>query len=330
VDDERVGDLLRDQDGVISRAQLLACGGAAHDVKRLVRRRVLSRLLPGVYVDHTGTPTWAQRAVAGVLYAGRLDPSLRPVDAALGGASAIRAALGAPWRGAPDAAPLTVLIDDRRSVTSQRGYRFVRAAGLASRADWLRTPPRLHPAEAGLDLALDAPDLLSAVGLVADACQTRCVTPDQIRDALAGRPRVSGRAAMTGMLGDLAEGTCSALEHLFLTRVLRPHGLPRPRQQTPRVVISSEGVRREYRDVEWEKWSLVVELDGRAFHDHATQRDLDLDRDLDDAVAGSLAIRLGWGQVTRRSCRTAHRLAVLLAARGWTGVAKACSDCRDA
>lgn len=330
MDEERVADLLRDQDGVIARAQVLACGGAPHDVKRLLRRRELAPLLPGVYVDHTGTPTWEQRAVAGVLYAGRLDPSMRPVQAALGGASAIRAALGAPWRGAPDAATVTVCIDERRSVTPRRGYRFVRTAGLVARTDWLRTPPRLVPAEAALDLALGAPDLLSAVGLVADACQTRCVVPEQIHEALARRPRVPGRAALSGVLGDLADGTSSALEHLFLTRVQRPHGLPRPRLQAPRLVVSPDGVHREYRDVEWEPWSLVVELDGRTFHDHASDLDLDLDRDLDDAVAGSLAIRLGWGQVTRRSCRTACRLAALLVARGWTGALTPCPDCLDA
>ena len=73
---------------------------------------------------------------------------------------------------------------------------------------------------------------------------------------------------------------------------------------------------------------LVAELDGRLFHDNAQQRDRDLDRDLDDAADGHVVVRLGWGQVTRRACRTARRLATLLATRGWTGAMSACPDCQ--
>jgi len=330
MDDDRIAGLLRDQDGVISRAQVLGCGAAPHDVKRRVRRREWALLLPGTYADHTGPPTWDQRAIAGVLYAGRLDDALRPVGAALGAGAAIRAAVGSGWRHAPDSAPITVCIDHRRSIGPHRGYRFVRTAGLEDRVDWLRTPPRMHPAEAALDLALGARDLLAAVGRIADACQTRCVTASQIGDALDRRPRVTGRSVLADVIGDIAAGTCSALEHLFLTRVQRAHGLPLTCRQAPRLVVAPDGTRHEYRDVEWERWSLVVELDGRVFHDHAHQRDVDLDRDLDDAVAGSVAIRLGWGQVTRRACWTADRLARLLAARGWTGVPTRCPECVDA
>jgi len=47
--------------------QALAAGLVDHDLQRLVRRRDLTRLLRGVYVDHTGEPTWQQRAWAAVL-----------------------------------------------------------------------------------------------------------------------------------------------------------------------------------------------------------------------------------------------------------------------
>src|ERR1700712_431846 len=61
--------LLRDQAGVISRAQALASGLSENDVRRLLRRRSWVCVHPGVYVNHTGELTWLQRAWAAVLFA---------------------------------------------------------------------------------------------------------------------------------------------------------------------------------------------------------------------------------------------------------------------
>lgn len=160
----------------------------------------------------------------------------------------------------------------------------MRVFGLADKVDALRTPPRLLLPEAVADLAIAAPDELEVVQIVADACQSRMV---------------------------VAAGTCSALEHRFVNGVVRAHGLPMPGQQRVRT-LTDEGGRRELRDCEWEAERLVVELDGRQFHDNARQRDRDLDRDLDDVAGGRVAVRLGWGQATRRRCRTAQRLATIL------------------
>lgn len=62
--------LLRDQDGVVARRQLLSLPGTDRTVvARLVRRRELVEVLRGVYVEHTGPPSWQQRAWAAVLRA---------------------------------------------------------------------------------------------------------------------------------------------------------------------------------------------------------------------------------------------------------------------
>lgn len=55
----------------------------------------------------------------------------------------------------------------------------------------------------------------------------------------------------------------------------------------------------------------LIELDGR-FHTDFRRRDADLDRDLIAAVSGRLTVRLGWGQVFARPCRTAEALGELL------------------
>lgn len=61
---------LKLQDGVISRRQALADGLSVTEIKRLVRRREWTTMRPGVYVDHTGEPTWRQCAWAAVLACG--------------------------------------------------------------------------------------------------------------------------------------------------------------------------------------------------------------------------------------------------------------------
>ena len=166
------------------------------------------------------------------------------------------------------------------------------------------------------------------MGVVADACQSRCTSVDDVLAALERRAKVSGRDELCAVLTDIAAGTCSALEHLFLTRVVRAHGIPDPSRQEVRTVMDAKGCRHEYRDAEWTREALVVELDGRLYHDNADQRDRDLERDLDDAVDGKASVRLGWGQVTRRSCRTAMRLGALLTARGWEGRVARCPECQ--
>ena len=49
------------QSGVVSRRQVLELGGTDRDIARMVRRRDLVVVHPGVYVDHTGTPSRLQR-----------------------------------------------------------------------------------------------------------------------------------------------------------------------------------------------------------------------------------------------------------------------------
>ena len=80
-----------------------------------------------------------------------------------------------------------------------------------------------------------------------------------------------------------------------------------------------------YRDVEYAV-GLVVELDGRLFHDTTTQRDADLDRDLVTAVGGKDTVRLSYGQVFDRPCWTAGHIGTLLRSRGWPVPVRRCSS----
>src|SRR4051812_7296687 len=63
-----VSELLVVQHGVISRAQVLEAGERDRDIKRRLARREWSRLHPGVYIHHTGPPTWDQLVWGALLF----------------------------------------------------------------------------------------------------------------------------------------------------------------------------------------------------------------------------------------------------------------------
>lgn len=310
---DELAELLQLQDGVVSRRQVLACGLQPHDLRRMLRRRELSPVHPGVLVDHTGTLTWRQRAWAATLVV---------APAALAGESALRAADGPGRRGFDDNAPIHVATDRQRKVVPPRGVVLHRVSGLSDRVLWAASPPRVRTEEAVVDVAAAATGDLAAIAVIADAVQARRTTAPRVLRALEQRPRVRRRAFLEGVLTDVAAGTCSVLEHGYLTRVERPHGLPTAHRQ---LRDSSRGPL--YRDVVYQAFAQIVELDGRLFHSSVAARDRDLDRDLDAAVDGSHTVRLGWGQVFDRSCLTALRVGRLLQARGWAGEPVPCPEC---
>lgn len=307
---ETIPELLDDQAGVIARFQALAAGMSDTQIRRMLRRREWVGLHPGVYVNHTGEPTWLQRAWAAVLFAW---------PAALCDVSALRAAEG-PGRRSDSV--IHVAVDRQRARVSPEGVRVHRMAHLRARAQWNVGPPRLRYEEATLDVAVAAPSELIALDVLAGAVQSRRTTAIRLRDVLASRERTPRRRWLVAVLEDIAAGACSVLEQGYLRHVERAHGLPRAERQ----VRASATLGVVYRDAQYD--GLTVELDGRLFHDTAAQRDRDFDRDLDAAVERHTPIRISYGQVFDRPCRTAVRIAVLLAQRGWTGTPTPCGpDC---
>ena len=297
---------------MISRRQALAAGLQPHDIRRLVRRREWATVHPGVYVDHTGPLTWLQRAWAAVV---ATEPS------ALSHGSALRA-LDGPGRRDRDDGPIHVAVDRTRTVDPPPGVVRHYLGWLDQRVRWNASPPRVRVEHAVLDLAAGSKDDFAAVAEIAGAVQARRTTAHRLREALAQRERIARRAFLAGVLADVADGTCSVLEHGYLERVERAHGLPRAERQ---VAASSRGP--VLRDVAYRRYGVLVELDGRMFHDSARARDKDLDRDLDAAVVGRLTVRIGWGQVFGRPCETAPRIGVLLQQRGWAGSLTRCPEC---
>ncbi len=303
--------LLHRQSGVVSRAQLLDLSVEPTTVRRLLRRRDLVGVHPGVYVDHTGRLSWLQQSWAAVLL---LEP------AALCHQSAIRAVDGPGRRG--EERVIHVAVDRTRSPHPPPGVRLHHLANLEQKVVWAASPPRVRVEHAILDVVAGCRDPVSAVAVLADAVQARTTTPERLLETLRSRARIAGRDLVEDLLQDLVAGTCSALEHGYLTLVERRHGLPTARRQ---VAASSRGP--IFRDVEYRDELVLVELDGRLSHDDARSRDLDLERDLDAVIDLRVTARLGWGQVYGRPCATAAKVGRLLQRRGWQGAPVPCPEC---
>jgi hypothetical protein len=284
----------------------LAAGLTPTEVARLVRRREWVQVHTGVYANHTGRLTWNQRAWAAVLACW---------PAALDGRSAIRAFEG-PGRRSDDTDRIFVMVAHERKVQDPEGVVVRRSRAFGEQILWNLTPPRMRYDDAIVDLADRARSELDAIAVLADACGGRRTTALRLRTRVARSPRLQRRSFLESILRDVEDGTCSVLEHAYLTKVERPHGLPRGFRQSPGV---ADG-RQMFRDVRYEgrrpPWVQYVELDGRLFHDSTKARDRDMERDLDAALERANTVRLGYGQVLDRGCSTAAKVGRLCQIRG--------------
>ncbi|OBG18478.1 hypothetical protein A5765_03555 [Mycolicibacterium celeriflavum] len=297
------------QNGVVSRRQILAAAGTDDDIARLLRRRELTYVHRGVYVNHSGRLTQEQRHWAAVL-------AFWP--AALAHASAL-----------PDP-PTTVVhvaVDPARNLRPLPQIVLHRTPDFEQRAELDRSPPAIRLEHALIDVAsseLHDEHLADAFAVLARVCATRRTTPQRMLRALATRQRVSGRRTLEAMLTDLRDGACSVLERGYLHTVERAHGLPRGQRQTR----STATGRSTFQDVSYPRQGVVVELDGRAFHDSPQDRDRDALRDLAELSRSDLVtIRLTYGLVFADACRTAFLIGDVLRRRGWTGGLRSCPKC---
>lgn len=294
-------DLLDHQSGVVARRQLVSLGMTDNDIRRSIRRRDLARVHQGVFVNHTGPLTWVNRAWAAVLFHDR---------AALCHESALNRAGDL----------IHVAIEHPRRGTALPGVRLHRLRDLERKVLWNASPPRLRIEEAALDLAAEAPLLADAVETLTAVCRRRSTTPNRLLDALSRRERLRRGRALRAVLADAAAGVQSVLERSYVVNVERRHALPVGKRQVRE--LTDLGI--VYRDVVYEAFGVVVELDGVRWHDDASRRSADLERDLVVASDGRITIRLGWRQSEAHACRTAGRLAAVLQQRGWRGAPRPC------
>jgi len=304
-----IRELLEQQDGVIARRQVREAGETDADIERRISRREWARIHPGVYVNHTGPPTWNQLAWAAVLYYW---------PAALAGPSALHAHRVRGYE-PRDGGPVHVCVDRSRTVTRRVGIVVHQIARSETLCKMLMRPPRQSVEHALLDVASRKKRLEGSIAVLADAVQDGRTTTARLLEALRERSKLRHRALLRGVLGDVEEGVRSVLEHRYFRSVERAHGLPPGARQQPLVMAGKRG----YPDVAYLGFGVLVQLDGRIGHTDSLDKWADLDRDLVGVIVEILTLRVGWAQVLD-PCRLAGIVGRILQRRGWTGTVQTC------
>ena len=158
------------------------------------------------------------------------------------------------------------------------------------------------------------------VGLVTNAVQKGHTNPDRLRRLLDTRPRQRHRALILGMLDEVAAGVESYLEMLYLRTVERPHRLPKGHRQQSDPDLPYE------RDVTYDEFALIVELDGRIGHE-GEARFRDMNRDNRHALRDKLTLRFGYYDISGRPCPVAFQVYLALEKHGYRDPFVRCRNC---
>lgn len=300
-------DLLARQRGVLSRQQALALGLTDGAIVARLDAGHWQRLHRGVYATFNGEPGRPAWLWAAVLRTAKPAVLSHATAAELNGfagppVSAIHLTVPS---GSPAAPHDGIVLHYSRRITE-----ICHPALL---------PPRTRVEDTVLDLAHTARTLDEAFSWIFRACGNRRTTVPKLRAAMQLRPRMRWRTELAEALNLAADGAHSLLEYRYVNRAERPHGLPPGQRQKP--VIRTG--RRQYQDVGYDPYSLVVELDGEAAHP-AAARWRDIGRDNANLAAGLMTLRYGWADVTERPCRVAAQVGTVLQRRGWTGELHRC------
>ena len=287
-----IGRLAARQHGMVTRMQLLGLGLSAREIDYRVRTGRLWRVHHGVYCVGRPAVTRHERAMAAVLACGRgAALSHRPGGALweMGLRWPELMEVTAPSRRRRPGIRVHCSPLDPRDVTRQYGI------------------PVTTPARTLLDLAevLDTPALTRAVN---EARLRRKATLTQLAELLTRSP---GRATrrLRPFVQNPSGPTRSEFEDAFLAFVHR-HGLPTPEMNQIVAGYEVDALFREQR--------LVVELDGREFHENAFEADRERDAVL--LNAGFPVLRLTWRRFQDQELREATRLQAILDQRSSTAV----------
>ena len=250
LDAKSLDKVLDQQKLVITRAQALALGVSASDLHRRAQADGRwQRILPGVYLAVTGTPTPDQRDIAALLYAGH--------GSTLTGTSALRHhGLSAPSTGVLD-----VIVPAPRQRQNAGFVVIHRTFRLPDQVCYQGPLQFALPARAVADAARMTDDLAKVRAVVAWAVQTRRCTVDQLVDELWSGP-VQGSALLRTALSEVARGVRSVPEADLMSLIVRGE-LPMP-LFNPRLFLGDKLL--AVPDAWWPDTGLIVEVDSREWH----------------------------------------------------------------
>jgi hypothetical protein len=294
-----IADMLNKQHGVLTHEQALSAGLS----RRLIAARLDSgrwqRLHRGVFVTFSGPVPREAQLWGAVLRVGE--------HAVLSHHTAAEA-----WRLSDGPSGLIHVTVPRKAASSAiPGLVLHFSSRLAEARHPARLPPQTKLEETVLDLADLARTAEDAVAWPIRACQRRLTTPDRIIVALAVRSRARWRRDIADAIPDIRAGVHSPLELRYVRDVERRHGLPSGDRQVPVI----RGVTRQYVDVLYADYGVVVELDGVLAHS-ADGKIRDTRRDNANTLDGHQTLRYNWTPVAYHSCATALEVFSLLRRRG--------------
>ena len=308
----RLIELAHYQAGVISRRQAVQAGMSNNGIASKVTSGRWRRIHPGIYATFTGPMTRDASLWAALLHAGKGAQLSHQTAAEILRLTDQRAAL------------IHVTIPAERRVDPVRGIVIHRSSYLTAGWRFARgIPPHTWTEETITDLVDAAANFDDAVGWVTAGFQRNLAGDARLRQVMAARKKLRWRDRLDEIVAMAAAGTHSTLEYRYDRDVERAHGMPPARRQVP--FVKQDGSR-GYRDRCYAEYGLVIELDGKRFHDEEhSARDRDRRRDNDATVTTGATLRYGWDDVTSTPCETAAQLFAALRARGYQGALKPCS-----
>jgi len=245
-----LAELLRKQHAVITRRQTTTCGMTADALWARIRPEgAWQRLLPGVYLAVTGTPTVDQRDMAGLLYAG-------PGSMLTAAAALRRLGLKAPRIDVVD-----VLVPAARRRQSTGFVRVLRTTRMPEQGCISGQIRFAMAARAVADAARTLKDLGEVRAVVADSVQRRWCRVTELAEELRRGP-VAGSAHLRRVLAEVADGIRSSAE-ADLRDLVKRAGLPMPmfnaRLYAGKVLIAVA-------DAWWPEAAVAAEVDSREWH----------------------------------------------------------------
>jgi Transcriptional regulator, AbiEi antitoxin len=295
------------QAGVVRSDQVLERGLSRHAVRRLLAQGQWRRLGQSVYHTAPGEVGWEALAWAGVLLGGenaRLGPRA---------SGFLHGLVSEPPR------PIDVLVPSDRRVQVTGPWVFQRERPGVRSPGSVASPRRLKVEDTVLDLCAAATPG-GVVALVTTSVQRRLTTPSRLLAVLEQRHRYRHRTLLMNLLRDVAQGAESPLEVAYLRGVEQRHGLPRGDRQ-----VSHAGLP-YYSDVAYERYLVLVELDGRDGH-LGVGRFRDMERDNRFVLRHYVTLRYGWFDVLEKPCQVASQVAAALVDRGWESSLRRCPRC---
>lgn len=302
----KLRDIAMAQFGVVSHAQLEALGITRGAVRSQVAAGRWTVLSPGVYLAVNGRPGKGSQLWAALLASGDGAVLSHWTAAEVHGFRRPRSGL------------IEVSIPAERQEVCVQGVRIRRSRLLPAKGMIQDGWPITTPADTVLDLASEMRSPHAVVALLTDACRSRAVSPAETLTAMVRRKRQRHRQLVKDVLADVIGGVESTLEHKYLVKVERAHGLPTGKRQ---VRGTAAGVPTR-KDVDYDDFATIVELDGRLGHE-GSGRHRDRRRDNSGTRDGKATLRYGHADL-EQPCEVAVEVAVVLTDRGWAGQLTPC------